>query len=509
MRIETATQKVTMPSKRAMALFLSLTFFFLGFFLIIFMAQQSSLRTHLYGISFELISFSLGLVLVIIIGAWVKLNQRFDPFEFPIWLSMNVYIQVIMNVWLLQRDRGSSIPWLINNPSTLTLAVVLFGVSLVMLWTGYILVYRWTDGSKQMPKTKREVVNISHTYLVWFVTWLIGIYVTLAGIGSYLGSGISSNLAWLNYYQFAAVIGSAATATLTILHFKKPSRASWMWSSVVLGSQIILSVIAGSKSFVLLLIWFVMYFYYARRSLPRFWVIVAGMLVILLVPVVNRYRVELHALDSGKGVSLAARVNALADSVAETTSQPLQSSFESTKNTFQVRQGSLLEITASVLALHPDRMPFVGTEMVNEFFPQLIPRVFWPEKPVSLSPLYKITTVYTGAATEYSFSSIGLSADAYRAGGWITVIIFFFLLGGLLAWLYRIGPQSGSLAGTVFYTTLLSNLILYDKDVFGLLVNLAQFGPIIWVTIRLVLFRNVENHNASAHRIINVEQSHD
>jgi len=224
--------------------------------------------------------------------------------------------------------------------------------------------------------------------------------------------------------------------------------------------------------------------------------LIAGLLVVLLVPVVNRYREELHALNSGQGVSLASSIGALADVFLETISQPLQSSFDTTKTTFQYRQGGMLDLVASVLFIHPARMPFVGIEMVEAFGLQVIPRAFWPGKPLTRFPLLMITTLYGGAKTEYSFSSIGLVADAYRAGGWIIVVFFFFVFGAFIAWLYVQGPLSETLSGIVFYTTLLANIILYDKDISTLLINLIQFGPLIWIMIRWVLFSSPHKRNS-------------
>lgn len=485
----TTVNRMSLLGNRRGLLFSAVTCLLVAVTLILFGSAIINRRVHPYGIFFDLASAGLGIWLAILIGYWSKLQQRLDLFELPVWLSLNIYVQVVMNVWLLQRDRVSSIPWLrYYNYSSMPWAVVLFGVALTALWIGYAVNYRRMAVKKSQTPANGQDINVTNTYLVWLVTWFVSIYVSIAGIGSYLGSGIRANLGWLNYFHFVAVVGGAATALLAIRHFRNPRIASSVWLLVVVGTQLVLSLIAGSKVFVLFFAWLVMYYYYARRRLPMTWFLLAGVLMVLLVPVISRYREELHKLDTGAGVSLNDRVGALTNVFVNTISQPLHASFDSTKDVFQSRQGSILNITASALTLHPSSMKFVGPEMIQEFFPQLIPRVFWPGKPLTRSPLLMITTIYGGAATEYSFSSIGLVGDAYRAGGWPTVLIFFLLLGAFSAWIYHHGPQSGSFPGTIMYTTLLSNVLLYDTEISTMLINLIQFGPLLWILVRGVFF---------------------
>jgi len=489
MKVPAVIQGTPERSKRRELLIAASFVFAITLVLLIAATQAVKLPPHAYGVWFDAACAGLGLWLTILIVAWIKKTGRFDPFELPVWFSINIYVQVVMNIWLLQRDRVSAIPWLSNDTSMMPLAVLLFGVALTALWVGYALMYRRLTSRPRVKKasTEREV-NVVNTYLVWLVTWLVSLYVSFSGISSYLGSGIGSNLGWLNYYRFVEIVGSAAMALLAIRHFRKPTLFGWVWLAVIIGAQVAQSLIAGSKIFALFLIWLAMYYFYARRRFPKIWVLIAGMLVVLLVPVVNGYREELHILDHGQGVSLEDRVTALKNVFTGTVVQPVQTSFASTRATFQYRQGGMLDLTASALYLHPDHLYFVGPEMAEAFVPQLVPRVFWPGKPLTRSPLLLITTVYGGAISEHSFSTLGLVADSYRAGGWVATVIFFLILGAFMAWLYVQGPVRDSLMGIVFYTTLLSYIILYDRDFSTLLVNLIQFGPLIWILIRWVLF---------------------
>lgn len=496
METPTAVHGSKLPLGRREFLFVFLFCVAAAVFLLAAGSELLSLPVHAYGVWFDLACAGLGVWLFILIVAWARRMRRFDPFELPVWFSINIYVQVVLNIWLLQRDRISPIPWLYNNSAMLSLAVVLFGAALTAMWAGYAITYRWIASRRATGNEAVErQVNVFNTSAIWLVTWLISLYVTYSGLGGYLGGSINADLGWLNYIRFIAIIGSAATALLAIRHFRNPTLGGWVWLALLIAAQITQSLIAGSKGFALFLVWLVMYYFYARGRLPKRWVLVAGLVVVLLVPVVNRYREELHILDHGGGVSLENRLTALKNVFGGTVLQPVQSSFETTRATFEYRQGGMLDLTASALYLHPDRLYFVGAEMAEAFIPQLIPRVFWPGKPLTRSPLLMITTVYGGARTEHSLSALGLAADAYRAGGWVTVAVMFVLLGAFMAWLYVRGPLSGSLVGIVLYTTLLSNVILYDRDFGTLLVNLIQFGPLIWIIVRWGMFSSSYKHN--------------
>jgi hypothetical protein len=167
----------------------------------------------------------------------------------------------------------------------------------------------------------------------------------------------------------------------------------------------------------------------------------------------------------------------------------LKSLFESTKDTFEIRQGSMLEITASTMVLHPSTIPFLGSDMIKYFFTQLIPRLIWPTKPTERNPLFMITTSYYGASEEYGFSSIGLFADSYRIGGWPFLIIWFALCGIFSAWLYRAGPRSGYTPNVIFYIVMLQGIIYYDTEVTTILLRLVHFVPFIFLLVKFVLFR--------------------
>jgi len=448
------------------------------------------LGTHSYGLGFEYAAVALGVWLGLLMLWWARRRGKFDLFEPPVWISFNVYGQVVLNVWLLQRARLPTISWVVDNLETIMpLAVLVIGVGLTALWAGYVLAFLRLAGKENRLQFPAGPMRLTNVKGIWVTGWIIGNVAVLTGISGYLGTGVGDSSTWLNYFYFVTIITTAATIALVIRHFRCPTMAGWCWVVLVVVSEIAARLVTGSKGFALTFLWLIMTVYYATGKLRMRWFAFLFFLVVVFVPVVNNYRTILHLVDPGEGVTLSARFEALETAIVESVAQPIGSSLESATETFEARQGTMLDITASVLTLHPERMPYVGEEMMKSFFSQLIPRVIWPGKPTERPQLLMITTTYLDAPTEYSFSEIGLIADCYRAGGWVFVVVFFLVLGGGFSWLYIQGPVSGNLAGIVFYVTVLTQLIRYENYIATTLISLIQFLPLIWVIIWLLMFK--------------------
>lgn len=466
--------------------------FLVGALFVLFLGWGEGLlgrRIHSYGIGFEFAAVALGVWLGCLMLWWARHRGKFDLFEPPVWISVNVYGQVVLNVWFLQRDHLPNIPWVLDNLGTIMpLAVLLIGVGLTALWAGYIWAYRVYSGKASRLQFPAGNMRVSNVKFIWAAGWIVGNLAVLTGINAYLGTGVGDSTRWLNYLQFIIIITSAATVALVIRQFRRPTTAGWLWVAIIIVSELVARLVVGSKGFALTLLWLVMAIYYATGKLRIRWIALLLFLVVIFVPVVNSYRVVLHLVDPGKGVGLSLRLEALETAIHEITSQPVGDSMVSAMETIEKRQGAMLDITASVLTLHPGNMPFVGEEMAINFFPQLIPRAIWPAKPTERPHLLMVTTTYLNAPYEYSFSEIGLIADSYRAGGWVFMVIWFLLVGAFFSWLYLQGPGSGNLAGTIFYITVITQLIRYENDISTTLVTMIQFAPIIWGIIWAVMF---------------------
>jgi hypothetical protein len=472
-----AMHRVTSFAKRKGFLWISIILITVPLFVIFLIANASrlGLEEHVFGRGFEVAVAMLGICLVLVFIWWRHREGIFDLFEFPVWISINIYVQVVLNVWLLQRDRVPLVPWLrVNYESQMILAVLLFAVGLLALWVGYVWVFPLFGRKSKVTHFWEREVRVRSAFA--------------GGIG-YLPAYSNLFDTWLNYIHLLNLIQLTAGTALVIHYLRRPTRFGNLWLVFMLGSNLASTLVLGTKGFALTLVWFVMCIYYGTGKFPVRWVIVGILVLIIFVPIVNMYRTNLHDLDLGSGVPISRRVGTLGEIFRGLPEVSLGSFLEGTRNTFEKRQGSLLEITASTMVLHPSTIPFLGSDVLKYFFAQLIPRVLWPDKPTERSPLFMITTNYYGAADEYGFSSIGLFADSYRTGGWAFLIIWFAFCGVFSAWLYRVGPKSGDTPKIIFYIVVLQGVLPYDTEVTTVLLRLAHFIPFIFLLVKFVLFK--------------------
>jgi hypothetical protein len=344
-----------------------------------------------------------------------------------------------------------------------------------------------------MVAGRSRSISLVNTFLIWLLGTFAALYASLAGVGSYLGTATVGGFAWENYFMFISVVTKAAELALIIHIFRKPSLPGWIWFIFVVSLNLVIPLINGSKSFALNFLWILIAIYYARKKFPIQWALIGVAAVVLFVPVVNNYRYFLIAINTGRGVSAPNRAQALISTLGELPTISFNDLIESTSTTFERRQGSLLDITASVLVLHPRQLSFVGGQMFQEFITQLIPRLIWPDKPAERSSLAYITSTYTEARSEYVFSEIGLVADSYRAGGLLTVVFFFIFLSSLLAYLYVQGPFRNNTPGIVLFIVIITQIIRYEGEISTTLLRLIQFVPLLWIIIFRVIYTKPEN----------------
>jgi hypothetical protein len=457
------------------------------------------IESHNLGGRFEVASAALGLWLIGIVVVWSRRRGRLDLFELPTWISINSYIQVILNVWLFQRDYQFLAPWLYASYETISVAVVaLFGLGLSCMWLGYAWSYAFLTRRPQFTKTFTGTLRLRLTFLIWFGTWFISTFSVIVGWQGYLA--VQAGFRWENYLSFIQLIGTAAATALALHHFRHPSRWSRIWLGLYLGSSVLFALIIGTKGAVLLFIWLIMTEYYATRRVRWRWMAIGGLVAIFLIPSVNLIRAGLHATDVGQGVAFSQRLGVVRSATQELTSRSVSELYSDTRETFEGRQSGVMAVTASALFLHPRLEHYVAGETAEYMLQQLIPRLVWPDKPTQRSDLFMITTSYLGAATEYSFSDIGLFADSYRIGGWLFVVLCFISIGAVGAWLYWRGPESANTVGIVFYTVVLSDIVRYSDPVSLVILRLLQMGVLLWFLLRFVFF-SAERADSSHYKL--------
>jgi hypothetical protein len=334
-------------------------------------------------------------------------------------------------------------------------------------------------------------IRLPTVIAIWFVGWLISNLSIAAGMRGY--SPTVQGWTWSNYLSFIGLVGGAAGSALMLYHFRRPTMLGWIWLLSTLGFGIVSALAIATRSAALVFLRLVMHIYYAKGKLYWWWLIVGLASLAFLVPAANAIRANLLTRDTGGGVTFSERLDVVGRSLQEVLNSSPRDLIDDTTHTFKDRQGSLLHTTASVVTLHPATMPFVGLDMLKYFLQQLIPRLLWPGKPTGGPQVYMVTSIYADNPSEQGGTAIGLFADSYRAGGWLFVALWFVALGALCAWLYRQGPGSGNLAGTVFYLSMLTTVIVYDTNIVSLALHLIQMAPLVWAMTMFVLFVPLRN----------------
>jgi hypothetical protein len=477
--------------RRRISLWIAALFIFAAAALVIFTLSVNKtidIQPHSLGLYFDLSCIILTIAILIIMVFYYLKKRRFDIFEFPVWFTLNIYFQVILNIWLFQRDYQFSSPWLQTAPQEFALrTVLLIAGSLVIVWG----VYFW--GSRLFRRTEPQTIDPFRPRLrvmgaVWIVTWLINIIFTINGSQGYLSA--QGNFAGANYLFFISMINNLVTFNLMIYHFKSPTNLGRVWLIVVCSSYLFLGLIIGTKGAIFIILYLIMSYYYARGRLPKTWLVVGVIVVLLVIPIVNTFRADLFAngYSRSSGASFADRLPILQKTMGDIFNHPISDLLAQTRTTFETRQAGVFEVTAAFLAVHPSVQPFVFVDFADSLATTLIPRFLWPGKPTTRPHLYNITTTYLGASQETSFAAVGQIGDAYRIGGVPFLFIWLVFITGLASRLYRAGPGSKSHPWTGFYLLVLTGMISYDTDVSSTLIRLLQFGIILYFLNKYVLF---------------------
>jgi hypothetical protein len=477
---------------------------FLGAGVIMMMAFGERLldvHAHVLGFGFEIASAALGACLAFFILLWARRSGRLDPFEFPVWFSLNAYFQIVVNVWLFQRDQTIRSAWVGNDTDVLAVqAVIMIGCGLVAMWVGYAWGIRKLRHRPRLARKTSGPPRLRLALSIWLITWLIGIVSVLSGIQGYLSD--AGGFVGGFYLYFADLLNSAATFGLMLYHFSRPTQLGRWWLIVAVLSNVALGLISGTKTAVFIVLYAIMALYYARGRLPKRWLISGLVVLVLVVPVVNSFRHNLFAygFDRSHGTTFRDRLPIYAESVQQVLHRPLSSLTGETLETFKTRQRGVFDLTTAVMAVHPHVQPYLGMDMVVLIAQQSIPRFLWADKPASRPEAYNLSTFYLGLPEETSFTAPGQFADVYRTGGWLLVVLWFIFVGVLGAWLYLQGPGRRNLAGTALYLIFLTNILRYDREWLLVVRGVFQIGLIVWISVMYLMFQRLRVESAPKDR---------
>lgn len=463
------------------------TFATWGFTLFVFLVglDQGSiflLNPHSIGVGFDVAAGVFTLWTGVMVFLWV-LGHHFNPFEIPVWFTINTLAQLVLNIWLLQRDFDTRSPWLNsdNTEDAMIASLFIIALSLTVMWLSYATSRNWLEKRRTRnplahdDRQPKRVVNYQRVAVIWAVSWFANTYTVIVGQQGYLATNISI---WTNYLHLITLVGELCAFVLIIQHFRKPTVVGWAWITFFVGTDIFLSFVIGTRSGILILLYVVIARYFATRRFAWSWIGIGFLVLIIIIPTVTSFRLALfqEGYSRSAGADFEARIHILYNSFTSTISDlDFTALLDTTRQTFESRQASVLEVSAAITAVHPSDMPFVFEPFTRDLFTTLIPRVIWSDKPTERSSLYNISTIYLGSPAETSFASPGQFLDAYRIGSIVFVVIFFASLGFGFAWIYHIGPKQDSLIGTAYYLLVMLSIWTYNKTVMEVIIQTLQF----------------------------------
>lgn len=461
---------------------LILVFFFLGINKVI------HIEPHDLGIQFDLLCIFLTITIVIVLVLYYLQRKRFDFFEFPVWFTLNIYIQVIINVWLLQRDYQFSSPWITNSGEVAIRTIILIWGSLAIIWTTYFLGIRHHKPNAPTKKINNSKPRLKLMVFVWFLTWSINFIYTINGSQGFLSG--QNNFTGGNYLYFVNLINYLVTFNLMINYFRSPTNWGRLWIIFVCTSTIFISLILGTKSGIFIFLYLAICYFYVHGRLPIKWLAIGVSVLLFVVPVVTTFRLNLYGkgFSQSAGASFSERIPILQKTINDVLSNPSVDVIGQTKENFEARQSGIFQVTAGFLAVHPKYVPFVFVDYVELIATSTIPRFIWPDKPTTRPQLYNILTNYFGAKQETSFAAVGQIADAYRIGGPVFLFLWFIFITWFMLKLYIAGPGRKSVSGTGFYVLFLTQIITYDNSLNLIMIRLLQFGIILYFLNNYVFF---------------------
>lgn len=466
--------------------------------IMIFIAIQGNgyrvLQPHILGLGFDLASLGSGVWILLLIYIWWRKNGRLDIFELPVWFSLNVYFQMIFNIFVLQRDISLRSQWLTNSASHYFItAIFMLSFGVTTLWIWYAFGIKVFNNSETLLKRQNSYPNKRITFSLWLFTLFVSIWGTIMGYQGYLPSQGGGALD--NYFYFFNLLGDLTVFILLLNHFKNPTNQGWIWMIVLIVTKVVLGLIIGSKLFVMIFVYALMAMYYSRKSISLRLIMVGAAIIIVSIPIVNYFRENLFVYGYSRnfGAGFRERIPILLKTTSQIFDTSFADLFKETRDTFELRQGSILEISAAVIAAHPKYKSYIGVQMVEQIVEQIIPRFLWPGKPVSHPELYYISTGYLGAQQEISFAEIGQISDAYRVGGYLFILFWMFIMGFCSAWLYVRGPLSKNYENIALYLVFIADFFTYNGDILVTSIRILQFGVIVWfITSKILYHRRFE-----------------
>ena len=371
----------------------------------------------------NLARIGLALNVYMVILVWMSfLKSRYDVFEPKYFISLLVLLIFVLRPIQILRHVETRVPFLPDQLSLMAKAIWLGVVGNGAFFLGYgINVRSRRRLGRSVSPLKWKHGRIVALSLCYVILGLLGYFIAISRSGGWklLLSTLQGRqmISESNSQIFAAMMYLifAASAILEIYCLKTKRLRNLFFLSATL--SLIIGFALGGRSIVViyLVTIFVIYFYErGTKKMQRMkllkWVSIFTIIVVLIIVNMGFQR---KSIQRGESASIG------------------RFSLLWIGNTF-LGEFPQFDWLAILIDNVPSVIPYQYGKTFLEFFPQFIPRMIWPNKPLPIE--YRVTRTIAGYESGSPFTIIG---EMYLNFQWAGVVFGMFFLGILTKMAYR------------------------------------------------------------------------
>jgi len=379
-------------------------------------------------------------------------------------------------------------------------ALWLVGVGMTAWTIGYVI------GPSQMARragtrfvdalTRRYESDVRGRSAPW-VLYAVGMVARLASVAStgrfgYVGDAASAVSTATSYGQILSLLSLCAPLAVS-------AGALQVYRERVPGARITLAVLfltelafgaaaGGKQSFLIAVLAVAIPFTVSRKRVPKAALaLVAIAFLTLVVPFNQAYRDA--ARDGTTTLKVGEAVRDIPSIFSNTFDHSDVVETAASSLYYLMLRSQEIETPAIILQRTPSQIPFVGAvQLVESPAVELIPRAFWPSKPI-IAVGYEISQKYYGfSSSVYTSSAVTPFGDLYRYDGWMALLVGMLLLGCGVRLLDQVLDVRNNPHAIFMVLLLFPSLVKSELDWASLVASIPS-TIIIWIVAVALTFR--------------------
>jgi hypothetical protein len=291
------------------------------------------------------------------------------------------------------------------------------------------------------------------------------------------------------YLFMASELGKLALVLAALQYYTGSTRRrarGWLYG--LLAVEVYVGCVSGFKSAAVMPFIIVALCQYLRTGrVSKQWVIFAIAGIAAAYAVIEPFRAALNSEDPTlRGTSATALTTTMVGTIgtADEATAPLLLSIASRMNLSYI--GSFGIAYSDYHSVLPDGSPHFLADIFLSPLHAAIPRLLWASKPLGDLGLWYNQVVM--GESHFSSTAMGPFVYLYFAGGYVAVVLGFFLIGIVQRGLFFLLQPESSTPGAVVFLAMLATVGVIDSAFNGLLIALFRTLPLL-LLLQSLLFR--------------------